>query len=43
MPRLKTGDQFPTLTTDTVQGEKLQLPDDLADQWAVIIFYRGDW
>jgi alkyl hydroperoxide reductase subunit AhpC len=43
MPRLKTGDQFPTLTADTVQGEKLHLPDDLTDQWAVTIFYRGDW
>ncbi len=43
MPRLKNGDTFPDLTADSAQGDTIHLPDDLADQWAVIVFYRGDW
>ncbi len=41
--RLDNGDRFPTLTADTLDGEPLTLPDDVADVWTVLLFYRGHW
>jgi peroxiredoxin len=48
MPRmtdkmLDSGDRFPSLEINKVGGGTLRLPDDLADDWGVILFYRGHW
>lgn len=48
MPRmtdnmLDSGDRFPDLELDQVGGGKLRLPHDLADEWGVILMYRGHW
>jgi peroxiredoxin len=37
------GDQFPALTVARADGGTLRLPDDLAGQFGVILFYRGSW
>lgn len=41
--KLNTGDAFPKLTLDLVDGGKLALPDDLDARYKVILFYRGHW
>ena len=41
--KLNSGDSFPTLTLDLVDGAKLTLPDDLDARYKVILFYRGHW
>lgn len=48
MPRmtdkiLDSGDPFPHLEFDRVGGGKLQLPNELANDWGVVLFYRGHW
>lgn len=48
MPRmtdkmLDSGDPFPHLEFDQVGGGKLQLPNELANEWGVVLFYRGHW
>lgn len=40
---LRPGDQFPTLTVAEVGGGTLRLPDELAGNFGVILFYRGSW
>jgi hypothetical protein len=40
---LDSGDRFPNLELDQVGGGKLRLPHDLADEWGVILMYRGHW
>lgn len=39
--RLETGDPFPTLSGPTVDGGSLSVPDDLDEDWAVVVIYRG--
>ena len=41
--QLKPGDSFPTYTVPITDGGRLNLPADLAGEYAVIIFYRGVW
>lgn len=41
--RLNNGDTFPALSADLVDGGTLNLPQDLAGSWGVVLFYRGDW
>ena len=41
--KLNTGDIFPTLTLDLVDGTRLALPDCLDARYKVILFYRGHW
>ena len=41
--KLNTGDSFPKLTLDLVDGTKLDLPDSLDARYKVILFYRGHW
>ena len=41
--KLNTGDIFPQLTLDLVDGMKLHLPDGLDARYKVILFYRGHW
>ncbi len=41
--KLNTGDNFPKLTLDLVDGGTLEVPDDLEARYKVILFYRGHW
>ena len=41
--KLNTGDSFPKLTQDLVDGSRLELPDGLDARYKVILFYRGHW
>ncbi len=41
--KLNTGDLFPRLTLDLVDGAKLELPAGLDARYKVILFYRGHW
>jgi peroxiredoxin len=43
MPLLTPGDPFPRLTITTADGQALTLPDALAGDFAVVLFYRGAW
>ncbi len=43
MPLLHPGDTFPRLTIDTTDGQALAIPDSLAGDFAVVLFYRGAW
>jgi peroxiredoxin len=40
---LRPGDQFPALSVARTDGGTLRLPDDMAGQFGVILFYRGSW
>ena len=40
---LDGGDAFPHLEFNKVGGGTVSLPDDLAGQWGVVLFYRGHW
>ena len=41
--KLNTGDSFPKLTLNLVDGATLDLPDGLDARYKVILFYRGHW
>ena len=41
--KLNTGDKFPALTLDLVDGTKLAVPQDLDARYNVLLFYRGHW
>lgn len=41
--QLNPGDVFPEYTIPTTGGRTLNIPADLAGEYAVIIFYRGVW
>lgn len=41
--KLDTGDVFPSLTLQLVDGQSLTVPDDLDAGYKVILFYRGHW
>ena len=43
MPLLNPGDRFPRLTISTTDGQALTLPDTFADDFGVVLFYRGSW
>jgi peroxiredoxin len=43
MSLLTPGDQFPRLTITTAEGQELTLPDALAGDFGVVLFYRGAW
>ncbi len=43
METLRVGDRFPTLRVDTVDGSTLEIPTELHDLRAVLLFYRGRW
>ena len=40
---LDSGDAFPAIAFNKVGGGQLNLPDDLAGQWGVVLLYRGHW
>ncbi len=41
--KLGTGEVFPGMTLDLVDGGKLELPGGLGGRYGVILFYRGHW
>lgn len=41
--KLNTGDVFPRMTLDLVDGSKLELPAGIDARYKVILFYRGHW
>lgn len=41
--KLQIGSVFPTLTLQKVGGGTVTVPDDLAGNFKVILFYRGHW
>lgn len=43
MTLLNPGDSFPTLTVNLPDSETLRLPDALAGNYGVVLFYRGSW
>jgi peroxiredoxin len=43
MPLLNPGDPFPRLTMNVLGGGTLTVPDAFADDFAVVLFYRGAW
>ena len=40
---LDADDQFPELEIETISGDKLSLPRDFGEGYAVFILYRGHW
>jgi peroxiredoxin len=43
MTLLNPGDQFPAITLALLDGDTLTLPDALAGEFGVVLFYRGSW
>ncbi len=43
MTPLSPGDQFPALLLSLPGGDTLAVPDALAGEFGVILFYRGSW
>lgn len=41
--KLNSGDVFPKLTLNLVDGSTLELPDGIDAKYKVILFYRGHW
>jgi len=41
--KLNTGDSFPGLLLDLVDGTRLGLPEGLDARYKVVLFYRGHW
>ncbi len=41
--QLNDGDSFPEYVVKTVDGKTLKIPQDLAGEYAVLLFYRGGW
>jgi len=41
--KLNTGDMFPGMTINMVDGTKLDLPGGIEAKYRVILFYRGHW
>ncbi len=41
--KLNNGDLFPRVSGTIPGGGKLTIPDDLKQEWNVVLFYRGHW
>ncbi len=41
--RLINGDPLPSVSGPTVGSENLTIPEDLKQEWIVVLFYRGHW
>ena len=41
--KLGTGEVFPYMALDLVDGGKLELPGGLDARYTIILFYRGHW
>ena len=42
-PALDTGDAFPVLSFQLVDGGATALPEDGTGEWRVVLLYRGNW
>ena len=43
MAHLNTGDKLPPLLAKDLAGNEIDLTGTVAGNWAVVMFYRGDW
>jgi hypothetical protein len=41
--KLNSGDRFPDLTVNLVDGRTLALPGGLDAKYRIVLFYRGHW
>lgn len=41
--QLATGDRLPPLRATDIDGNSVDLTDSVAEKWAAVLFYRGDW
>ena len=41
--KLNSGEPFPKLALNLVDGGTLELPDGLDARYKVVLFYRGHW
>jgi len=41
--KLDTGDLFPPLTLNLVDGGQITIPADLSTPYQILLFYRGHW
>jgi peroxiredoxin len=41
--KLNSGDAFPKMSLNLVDGGRLELPEGLDAKYKVILFYRGHW
>ena len=41
--KLGTGDTFPKVTINLVDGKTLDLPNGLDAKYRIFLFYRGHW
>ena len=41
--KLDAGDRFPDMTLSLVGGGEVRVPEDLAFDYNVLLFYRGHW
>lgn len=41
--KLNTGDAFPSLTVNLVDGRTLDIPSGIDAKYRVVLFYRGHW
>jgi peroxiredoxin len=41
--KLDSGDSFPQIQLNALDGSKITLPDDIQTEHAVVLFYRGHW
>jgi peroxiredoxin len=41
--KLNTGDVFPKLSLNLVDGSTLELPDGIDAKYKIVLFYRGHW
>ncbi len=41
--RLNNGDQIPSVSGLSIGGGSQTIPEDLKQEWNVVLFYRGHW
>ncbi len=41
--KLNNGDLFPSVSGPILSDGKLTIPEDLKQEWNVVLFYRGHW
>ena len=41
--KLNSGERFPELTLNTVDGRTLVLPGGVDGRYRIVLFYRGHW
>jgi hypothetical protein len=40
---LRTGERFPEMAVQTVDGGRMTIPQDVEGAYKAILFYRGGW